>query len=41
MTYGPKPWHQTSWDARAAANFMAGGTGSGLAVAGAIQAFPG
>ena len=32
MTYGPKPWHQTSWDARAAANFMAGGTGSGLIV---------
>ena len=30
MSFGPKPWHQQSWDARAAANFMAGGAGSGL-----------
>ena len=33
MSYGPKPWQQTSWDARAAANFMLGGTGAGLIVA--------
>jgi len=25
MSYGPSPWHQTSWDARAAGNFMCGG----------------
>lgn len=24
------PWHQTNWDARAAANFMCGGSGTGL-----------
>src|SRR5512144_14211 len=30
--YGPNPWHQTSWDARAAGNFMAGGAGAGLLV---------
>jgi len=30
--YGPNPWHQTSWDARAAGNFMAGGAGAGLIV---------
>ncbi len=32
MSYGPNPWHQTSWDARAAANFMCGGAGAGLIV---------
>ncbi len=32
MTYGPNPWHQTSWDARAAGNFMGGGAGGGLIV---------
>ena len=31
-TYGPDPWHQTSWDARAAGNFIGGGMGSGLIV---------
>lgn len=40
MSYGPKPWHQTSWDARAAANFMAGGAGSGLIVATALGGGP-
>lgn len=30
--YGPDPWHQTSWDARAAGNFIGGGMGSGLIV---------
>ncbi len=31
-SYGPKPWLQTSWDARAAANFIGGGAGGGLIV---------
>jgi phenylacetyl-CoA:acceptor oxidoreductase subunit 2 len=31
-TYGPDPWQQTSWDARAAGNFVCGGMGSGLIV---------
>jgi len=31
-TYGPDPWQQTSWDARAAGNFIGGGMGSGLIV---------
>ncbi len=33
MSYGPKPWQQLHWDARAAANFMLGGAGSGLLIA--------
>jgi phenylacetyl-CoA:acceptor oxidoreductase subunit 2 len=28
--YGPLPWQQTSWDARAAGNFIGGGAGAGL-----------
>lgn len=36
MSYGPNPWVQQSWDARAAANFMLGGTGGGLVVLGAL-----
>ncbi|MBL0296709.1 MAG: dimethyl sulfoxide reductase anchor subunit [Betaproteobacteria bacterium] len=32
MSFGPNPWQQQSWDARAAANFMCGGAGSGLIV---------
>ena len=32
MTYGPHPWQQTHWDARAAGNFIGGGAGSGLIV---------
>ena len=31
-SYGPKPWLQTSWDARAAGNFIGGGMGGGLIV---------
>jgi phenylacetyl-CoA:acceptor oxidoreductase subunit 2 len=30
--YGPDPWQQTSWDARAAGNFVCGGAGAGLVV---------
>ncbi len=30
IPYGVQPWHQTSWDARAAGNFVFGGAGSGL-----------
>jgi phenylacetyl-CoA:acceptor oxidoreductase subunit 2 len=37
MTYGPKPWHQTQWDWRAAGNFMCGGAGSGLIVFTAVS----
>ena len=36
MSYGPRPWQQTSWDWRAAANFMFGGTGAGLMAAAAL-----
>lgn len=32
MTFGPNPWQQTSWDARAAGNFIGGGAGSGLII---------
>jgi phenylacetyl-CoA:acceptor oxidoreductase 26-kDa subunit len=39
--YGPKPWLQAHWDLRAAANFILGGTGSGLLVAAALAAQPG
>ncbi|MGB5082082.1 MAG: hypothetical protein WBO23_15210 [Burkholderiales bacterium] len=30
MSYGPKPWIQLHWDARAALNFILGGTGGGF-----------
>jgi phenylacetyl-CoA:acceptor oxidoreductase subunit 2 len=30
MSYGPDPWQQQSWDARAAGNFVGGGAGCGL-----------
>lgn len=40
MSYGPDPWRQTAWDARAAANFMAGGAGSGLIVVSAMAGGP-
>jgi phenylacetyl-CoA:acceptor oxidoreductase subunit 2 len=36
MSYGPRPWQQAHWDWRAAANFMLGGTGAGLAVVAAL-----
>lgn len=32
MSYGPNPWQQTHWDARAAGNFIGGGAGCGLLV---------
>jgi phenylacetyl-CoA:acceptor oxidoreductase subunit 2 len=35
--YGPDPWQQTSWDARAAGNFVCGGAGSGLIVFAALS----
>ena len=37
MSYGPNPWHQTSWDARAAGNFIGGGAGCGLIVFAALS----
>jgi phenylacetyl-CoA:acceptor oxidoreductase subunit 2 len=37
MTFGPDPWQQTSWDARAAGNFMCGGAGAGLVVFAALS----
>lgn len=40
MSFGPKPWPQQSWDARAAANFMAGGAGSGLIFFAALAGGP-
>jgi phenylacetyl-CoA:acceptor oxidoreductase subunit 2 len=36
VSYGPKAWLQAHWDARAALNFMLGGTGSGLMIAAAL-----
>ena len=36
MSFGPKPWQQAHWDARAAGNFIGGGAGSGLIVAAAV-----
>ena len=38
MSFGPRPWQQLHWDARAAGNFMLGGTGTGLLVAWALAA---
>jgi phenylacetyl-CoA:acceptor oxidoreductase subunit 2 len=32
MSFGPRPWVQLHWDARAALNFIFGGTGGGLVV---------
>lgn len=40
-SYGPKPWQQTSWDARAAGNFIGGGMGGGLIVFAALFAATG
>jgi phenylacetyl-CoA:acceptor oxidoreductase subunit 2 len=37
MSFGPNPWQQTSWDARAAGNFIGGGAGSGLIVFTAVS----
>ena len=32
LHFGPNPWQQTSWDGRAAGNFIGGGAGGGLIV---------
>ncbi len=34
--FGPNPWQQTSWDWRAAGNFICGGMGTGLLIASAL-----
>jgi len=39
MSYGPRPWLQLHWDARAAANFILGGTGAGLTTLAAFAPF--
>ncbi|MEO8542600.1 MAG: hypothetical protein ABI434_03410 [Burkholderiaceae bacterium] len=41
MSFGPNPWQQTSWDWRAAGNFICGGVGSGLIVVTALSAVQG
>ncbi|MGZ8260841.1 MAG: hypothetical protein ACXWUL_09870, partial [Caldimonas sp.] len=41
MSFGPKPWQQTSWDWRAAGNFIGGGAGGGLIVFAAVEAATG
>ena len=41
MSYGPKPWHQTNWDFRAAFNFIFGGAGAGLLVIVALSGLGG
>lgn len=38
--YGPNPWVQQHWDARAAANFIGGGSGAGLIVCTALAGGP-
>ena len=38
MSFGPHPWQQTSWDWRAAGNFICGGAGSGLLISSAFLA---
>jgi len=39
--FGPKPWHQTNWDFRAALNFIFGGAGAGLLVIVALSGLAG
>jgi len=41
ISYGPNAWHQTSWDVRAALNFVFGGAGGGLIVFTVASAVPG
>jgi phenylacetyl-CoA:acceptor oxidoreductase subunit 2 len=41
MNFGPKPWHQTNWDFRAAFNFIFGGAGAGLLVIVALSGLGG
>ena len=38
--YGPNPWQQTSWDWRAAGNYICGGAGTGLLIASALIGTP-
>lgn len=38
--FGPNPWQQTSWDWRAAGNFIGGGAGTGLLITGVLLAPP-
>lgn len=38
--FGSNPWQQTSWDWRAAGNFIGGGAGTGLLITGALLAPP-
>lgn len=38
--FGPNPWQQTSWDWRAAGNFIGGGMGTGLLLASAFFTGP-
>jgi phenylacetyl-CoA:acceptor oxidoreductase subunit 2 len=40
VRFGPNPWHQQSWDARAAGNFMCGGAGCGLIVFASLAGGP-
>jgi len=39
--FGPKPWHQSNWDFRAALNFIFGGAGAGLLVVAAFSGLAG
>ncbi len=39
--FTPAPWHQTNWDARAAGNFIGGGSGTGLVLFAALAAAAG
>ena len=39
--FGPKPWHQSNWDFRAALNFIFGGAGAGLLLVAAFSGLAG
>ena len=41
MSFGPNPWQQGNWDARAAGNFIGGGAGCGLIVFTALSGVQG
>jgi phenylacetyl-CoA:acceptor oxidoreductase subunit 2 len=41
MSFGPRPWQQTSWDWRAAGNFIGGGAGTGLIMLTALSGVQG
>lgn len=41
MSFGPNPWRQTSWDWRAAGNFIGGGAGCGLLLFTAVSGVQG